>query len=111
MSQWGNEHPEVMAAIAALPPSQQNDALRAAIGYDPDAIREREEERLHDLSQPSGPPSDPKTPAGAGAKHPDVRVAPAGTSFIYSEVERRCDVCGAPPGKHHLSYCDLRGDV
>jgi hypothetical protein len=44
MSQWAREHPEEMAEIAALPPSQQNAAMRDAIGYDPDLIREQAEE-------------------------------------------------------------------
>lgn len=28
-----------------------------------------------------------------------------------ADGDHRCDVCGAPPGKHHLSYCDLRGEA
>jgi hypothetical protein len=46
MSQWARENPERYAEIATLPLSQQNTALRDAIGYDPDRIcdgREREE--------------------------------------------------------------------
>lgn len=35
MSRWANENPERMAEIAALPPSQQNAALRAAMGGPP----------------------------------------------------------------------------
>lgn len=47
MSQWAHEHPEEMAEIAALPLSQQNEALRAAM-VDPleQADRERDEREL-----------------------------------------------------------------
>jgi hypothetical protein len=44
MSQWAHEHPEEYAEIAALPPSQQNAAMREAIGYDADAIRDQLDE-------------------------------------------------------------------
>jgi hypothetical protein len=39
MSQWANEHPERMAAISALPPSEQPAALRAAMGPAPSGVR------------------------------------------------------------------------
>lgn len=41
---WAHDHPEEYAEIAALPLNEQNAALRAAIGYDPDRIREQAEE-------------------------------------------------------------------
>lgn len=41
---FAHEHPEEYAEIAALPLNQQNAALRQAIGYDPDRIREDAEE-------------------------------------------------------------------
>ena len=44
MSQWARENPEQMAEIAALPASQQNAALRHAVGYDPDRIRDQADE-------------------------------------------------------------------
>lgn len=45
MSQWAHSHPEEMAEIAGLPPSQQNAAMRDAIGHDPDRIRDQQKER------------------------------------------------------------------
>jgi hypothetical protein len=45
MSQWANEHPEQMAEIARLPMREQNAALRGAMGYDPDRIRDEAKER------------------------------------------------------------------
>lgn len=44
MSAWANEHPEQMLEISLLPLREQNAALREAMGYDPDAIREQAEE-------------------------------------------------------------------
>lgn len=47
MSQWAHENPEAMAEIAALPPSQQNQAMRAAMPDPLDAAdRLRDEARL-----------------------------------------------------------------
>jgi hypothetical protein len=117
VSQWANENPERMTEIAALPMNEQSAALRDAIGYDPDAIRERAEERIHhhrDLSKSSGPPSSPEN---AGPRSPGTTSRSAnpssegGASVGPSYADGHCDVCGAPVGKHHLSYCDLRGDV
>lgn len=45
MSQWAHNHPEQMAEIAQLPLSQQNAAMRDAIGYDPDLIRDQLEQQ------------------------------------------------------------------
>ena len=39
MSQWANENPEAMTEIASLPPSEQNAALRAAMGPIPCGVR------------------------------------------------------------------------
>lgn len=47
MSQWAHDHPEEMAEIAALPYRQQNDAMRGAVGYDPDRIRARADEPVY----------------------------------------------------------------
>jgi hypothetical protein len=38
-------------------------------------------------------------------------VVPPHRSGSTPPAVDHCDVCGAPRGKHHLSYCDLRGDV
>lgn len=62
MSQWARNNPEETAEIAALPLSQQNAALRDAVGYDPDAIRDRldEERWAMGSEQPgSAPPCPP----------------------------------------------------
>lgn len=45
MSQWARENPDAYSEIAALPPSQQNAALRHAMGYDPDRVRDEARER------------------------------------------------------------------
>jgi hypothetical protein len=44
VSAWARENPEAYAEIAALPLREQTAALREAMGYDPDAIREQAEE-------------------------------------------------------------------
>ena len=43
---WVHDHPEEYAEIAKLPMNEQNAALREAIGWDPDRIREDYEERM-----------------------------------------------------------------
>lgn len=106
MSRFFNEHPELAEEIARLPMSQQNAAIRSAMSasYDPDAIRDRYEEQQRERVHHHRPLN---TSPGGEESHPSSLSsgsASPGEDF-------RCDVCGAPPGKHHLSYCDLRGDV
>lgn len=48
---WSNENPELMEEIATLPLKEQNAAMREAIGYDPDRIREEAEERAMERRQ------------------------------------------------------------
>lgn len=86
MNEWAANHPEEYAEIAALPPSQQNAALRDAIGYDPDAIRDRLEE---DASTAS--------PEGVKAVPPIARSASSGGGF--------CGACGAPADAPCASWC------
>ena len=48
------------------------------------------------------------TSAGGEDGSPISPIAGTGSSL---PAEDHCDVCGAPRGKHHLSYCDLRGEA
>jgi hypothetical protein len=45
VNRWASEHPEEMDEISRLPLSRQNEALRGAMGHDPDRIREELEEQ------------------------------------------------------------------
>ena len=103
--EFAHDHPEEYAEIAALPPSQQNAALRAAMSasHDPDRIldqyEEQQRERVHrhrDLStSPGGEESHPSSLSSGSA-------SPGGESS-------ECDVCGAWRGERHEPWCDLRG--
>lgn len=95
MSQWANEHPEQMEEIARLPMREQNAALREAIGYDPDRVREEHEERIHHhrplnnlVGEVEGTP-----PAGS----PSLAEDPS--------VTRDCTNCGAPEGEPCQHWC------
>ena len=100
MSQWANEHPEQMEEIAHLPLNEQNAAMRAAIGYDPDAIRDRlEEDRIHHHR--------PLNTSAGG----DVVVPPYGSGSTPPAADPRrrtgmsCDNCGAPEDVACQPWC------
>jgi rRNA maturation endonuclease Nob1 len=78
MNRWASEHPEEYSEIASLPLSQQNDALRHAVGYDPDAIRDQLEEDDH------LPPS-------------WSRCATCKASYRNPELTGMCPLCGGRP--------------
>lgn len=84
---WAHDHPEEYREIAALPLNQQNAALRAAIGYDPDAIRDRQKEDALTTSRPG-------------------RVeSPSSLTESRSGRGGICEVCGAPSDAPCASYC------
>lgn len=45
--QWAHDHPEEYAELARLPMHEQNAALRHAIGYDPDRVRDEADDDRH----------------------------------------------------------------